>query len=235
MKTVSRVIVILTLVALALTFTVRTRPATAQERKKQDQNIRFLWAFGAIEKGEGEPKVIPVKRDMALKSGDLIKFFLKLENKCFVYVIYHSSQGEVSVLFPYRFENLIKGYQPPAQCYIPQGNEWFELDENIGQETFYLLASAKRLRGLEELINKYETADPGRKQELVKTVLTEIRRLRWENRKFKTYAERPVTTMGNLRGRKKVEAGGYPDVASEAVEISGENFYSRAFTIDHQQ
>jgi hypothetical protein len=208
--------------------------ALAQEKSEQEENIQFLWAFGAIKKEEGESKLIPIARDTALRSGDQIKFFVKLEKKCFVYLIYHSSQGEVSVLFPYRFEQLSRDYDTEAQYYIPQGKEWFELDEHRGQETFYLLASAKRLHELESLINKYETADPAKKPELTKEILVEIRKLRKAHRKFKSFAEKPVTIMGHLRGSEKVEAAGAPDVIKLAMEISGKNFYSRTFTIDHQ-
>lgn len=209
-------------------------PAAAQQKTEQEENIRFLWAFGAIKKGEGQSKLIPIARDTALKSGDHIKFFVKLEEKCFVYLIYHSSQGEVSVLFPYRFERLSRGYPKQAEYYIPQGVEWFELDEHVGQETFYLLASAERLDDLEALINMYETADPAKKPELTKEILVEIRMLMRENRKLKSFAEKPVTIMGHLRGSEKVEVAGTPDVTNLAVEISGSKFYSRTFTIDHK-
>jgi hypothetical protein len=234
MKRLRLVTAALALVTLGLALNFVSGPARAQQQKEQDGDILFLWAFGAIVEKEHKPKLVPVAQDMALKSGDRIKFFVKVEKKCFVYLVYYSSQGEVSVLFPYRFENLNDDRLPAQEYYIPQGDEWFELDEHTGYETFYLLASASRLGALEDLVNQYETADGARKQELVKTILTEIRRLRWENRNFKTYAERPVTTMGNLRGGKKVGTGSAPDVAGLAVEISGETFYGRTFTIVHE-
>lgn len=208
--------------------------AAAQQESGEEENLRFLWAFGALKKGEGEPKLIPIARDTALKSGDQIKFFVKPKEECFVYLIYHSSQGELSVLFPYRFEQLSRGYPKKAEYYIPQGVEWFELDEHVGQETFYLLASSERLYNLEALINMYETADPAKKPEFAKKALKEIRMLIRENRKFKGFAEKPVTIMGHLRGSEKVELGATPDVTNLAVEISGSKFYSRTFTIDHK-
>ena len=224
----------LAFIALGFGLTFGFGPAEAQQKSEQEEDIRFLWAFGAIKKGEGESKLIPIARDTALKSGDQIKFFVKLEKECFIYLIYHSSQGEVSVLFPYRFEQLSRGYPKQAQYYIPQGFEWFELDEHVGEETFYLLASAERYHDLEALINKYETADPAKKPELAKKALKEIRMLIRENRKFKSFAEKPVSIMGHLRGSEKVEVTGTPDVTNLAVEISGSNFYSRTFTIDHK-
>ena len=234
MKTFCLATVILVFIAIGFDMPFGPGSVAAQQKIEQEENIQFLWAFGAIKKGEGESKLIPIARDTALKSGDQIKFFVKLEKKCFVYLIYHSSEGEVSVLFPYRFEQLSKGYPKQGEYYIPQGVEWFELDEHVGQETFYLLASAERLHDLEALINMYETADPAKKPELARKALKEIRMLIRENRKFKSFAEKPVTIMGHLRGSEKVEVAGTPDVTNLAVEISGSNFYSRTFTIDHK-
>jgi hypothetical protein len=234
MKKLHLVRAALALATLALTLNFGSATARADQEKGQDRGILFLWAFGAIVQKEHTPKLIPVAQDMALKSGDRIKFFVKPEKKCFVYLIYHNSQGEVTVLFPYRFENLNFDALPAQEYYIPKGDKWFELDEHTGHETFYLLASPSPLRRLQDLINQYETADGPTKEELVKTILVEIRKLRWENRNFKTYAERPVTTMGNLRGGKTVATGGAPDVADLAVEISGETFYGRTFTIAHE-
>ena len=234
MKKLRLITAVLASVTLGLMLNFGSGLARGEQQKEEPRDILFLWAFGAIVEKENESELVPVAQDMALKSGDRIKFFVKPEKKCFVYLIYHSSQGEVSALFPYRFENLNVESLPAQEYYIPKGDEWFELDEHTGEETFYLLASPTRLRALEDLINEYETTDGGRKKELVKTILTEIRRLRWENRNFKTYAERPVTTMGNLRGGETVDPGGAPDMADLAVEISGETFFGRTFTIVHE-
>ncbi|MGD8226968.1 MAG: DUF4384 domain-containing protein [Desulfobacteraceae bacterium] len=226
--------VIAAFVALGLVLTLGAGLGAAEQEKEEEENIRFLWAFGAIQKGEGEAKLIPIARDTALESGDQIKFFVKPKEKCFVYLIYHSSQGELSVLFPYRFEQLSRGYPKEEEYYIPKGTEWFELDEHVGQETFYLLASSERLYDLEALINTYETADPAKKPEIANKALKEIRMLIRKNRKFKGFAEKPVTIIGHLRGSEKVEVAGTPDVTDLAVEISGSKFYSRTFTIDHK-
>jgi|Deesub1362B_J571_1020462.scaffolds.fasta_scaffold03167_3 hypothetical protein len=234
MKTLRLAAVVSTFLVLGFGLTVVVGSGNAQQQNEGEENIRFLWAFGAIKKGQPEAELIPVTRDMALKTGDQIKFFLKPEEKCFLYLIYHSSQGDLYVLFPYRFEQLGSEDFMSGYFYIPQGDQWFELDEHVGQEIFYLLASAKRLGQLESLINNYETADRGKKPAIVKKILTEIRRLRWEHRRFKTLAERPVTTIGNVRGTKGAGEPSPPDVAKLAVEISGTDFYSRTFTIDHQ-
>ena len=203
-------------------------PADAQEA-----NLKFQWAFGALKKANGS-KFEAVTRDTVLKSGDQIKFFLNVNQNCFVYLIYRSSQGDLSILFPRRFQLLSAEYTAAGNHYIPTDDQWFELDEHTGEERFYLLASVKRLTDLEAFVNDYESADKAKKPPLAKKILAEIRKLRKQHLKFKTYAERPVNIIGNLRGAEKTEKAGVRDIAKFAVEISADTFYSRTFTIDHK-
>ena len=119
----------------------------------------FQWAFCALPKADTGAKPTFITRDTALKSGDQIKFFVKLEPSVYLYFIYRSSQGEISVLFPHRFNQLDDNNSLSGKHYIPQGNQWFELDEHTGEEKFYLLASASRLFELEALINQYGFQD----------------------------------------------------------------------------
>jgi len=200
---------------------------------QQETSVKFQWAFGALKKANGS-KFEAVTKDTDLKTGDQIKFFLKVNKNCFVYLIYRSSQGELSVLFPYRFKLQSAEYTIAGNHYIPKGDQWFELDEHTGEERFYLLASVERLIDLEARINDYESADNSKKPPLAKKILSEVRNLRKQHLKFKTYAERPVNIIGNLRGTEKAETAGPHDIAKFAVEISADTFYSRTFTIDHK-
>lgn len=203
-------------------------PAVAEE-----VNLQFQWAFGALKKANGS-KFEAVTRDTVLKTGDQIKFFLNVNQDCFVYLIYRSSQGELSVLFPKRFQLLSTEYTVAGNHYIPADDQWFELDEHTGEERFYLLASVKRLTELEAFVNDYESADKAKKPPLAEKILAEIRKLRKQHLKFKTYAERPVNIIGNLRGTEKAETIKTHDIAKYAIEISADTFFSRTFTIDHK-
>ena len=202
---------------------------------KDENKIVFQWAFCALPKADSGSQPSVITRDTALKSGDQIKFFVKLEPPGFLYLIYQSSQREMSVLFPYRFKQLDSSSTLSGKHYIPQGNQWFELDDHTGQEKFYLLASTQRLFDLEALINQYESADKAKKSGLAEKITSEIRNLRKRHLKFKTYAEKPVTIIGNLRGAEQAESVHSKDIADYAVVISTTTFFSRTYTIDHQQ
>ena len=221
------------LFGLFLFFESHARIYAQEAVANQEANVQFQWAFGALKKANGS-KFEAVTKDTDLKTGDQIKFFLKVNDNCFVYLIYRSSQGDLSILFPHRFKLMSPEYTLKGNHYIPKDDQWFELDEHTGEERFYLLASQKRLMDLEALINDYESADAAKKPPLSKSILTEIRKLRKQHLKFKTYAERPVNIIGNLRGTEKAETAGSQDISKYAVEISADTFYSRTFTIDHK-
>jgi hypothetical protein len=227
------VTLIVTIVSIGI-FKSQTAIFAQQAKGQAESNVTFQWAFGAIRNTNSGPQFEAIKRDTVMKSGDQIKFFLRVENKCFIYLIYQSSKGELSVLFPYRFKLLDDSYQIFENYYVPKGDQWFELDEYTGAEKFYLLATANRLTELEHLINEYESADKSNKITIGEKIILETRRLRKKHRKFKSHVEKPVSIIGKMRGTEKTKAAGLEDIADYAFEISANNFFSRTFTIDHQ-
>lgn len=209
-------------------------PAIAQDQSNPGKNIHLQWTFGAIKNRASGSRIETITRDTVLQTGDRIKFFIYLQKPCFAYLIYYSSQGELSVLFPYRFKTAERQTFTIGRYYIPGGDQWFELDQHGGAEKFYLLASTRKLALLEALVNNYESADRSQKPELAKQVLAEIRRLRKKHLKFKTAAERPVSVVGNMRGTEKKPGANVRDLAEFAMQVSAGGFYSRTFTIDHR-
>lgn len=206
----------------------------ANAEQKGDKNVCFRWAFGAMVGPKNDRRLVAITRDTKLTTGDQLKMLVELQKKCFVYVIYHTRQDEVHLLFPYDIQQFATEYILFKKYYIPQGNMWFELDENIGSETFYLLASAQRLIKLEALFKTHASADPVKKHELAKQILAEIRTIKRRYRKFTTIAERPVPIGGTVRGTTKEEKTRCPDIDPIAAEVSASTFYSRTFTIDHR-
>lgn len=209
-----------------------TRKGESGEMFQQDENVVFRWGFGAL--AGKDKKFVSITRDTALKSGDEIKMAVELRKECYVYVIYHSSAGEITLLFPEDFGQFSGDYSVGKNYYIPKGRGWFALDNQTGRETFYLLASNQRLLELEATIGDYKSADEEGKPALAGKVLAEIRNVKRKFRTFTTLAERPVTIGGNIRSLDKAEENRRPDVSTVATEISASNFYSKTFTIDHQ-
>lgn len=198
------------------------RPEAMAAASQTEDNVRFSWAFEALVQKDGAQKSAAIKHDTALKTGDKLRMLIELQKPCFVYVVYRSSQGEVSLLFPYDQQQFGHDYETAKTYYIPHSGGWFELDEQLGSETFYLLASSQRLLELERLLNDHAAADGAKKPDLAAQIVTTIREIRRRHRQFTVVAERPATIAGNLR------------LSSEAVSISTTDFYGKTFTIDHQ-
>ena len=198
-----------------------------------ENNIGFLWAFGATRAGAREAEPVAITQDMILHTGDQFKMLVQLQKRCFVYVLLSSqnadsSENEVSWLFPYNKQQFDTDYQTGKRYAIPPGDSWYMLDQRRGRETVYLLAAAKRLSALEALLDASAAAKPAERPQLHARILAEIRALS-QVRPFATSGERPTRIGGS---RRDVLRG--KDVGDLAVEISAQNFYSKIFTIEHQ-
>ena len=212
--------------------TYSSKPADAGQQK--GENVSFRWAFGAVVGPEDDRKLIAITRDSELKTGDKFKMFVELKKKCFVYLIFQDSLGEIQLLFPKNFRQFTDDYQLSKKYYVPAGDLWFALDEKTGHESFHLLASYKRLTILENIIADYESPASINKSEIAKKIVAEIQEIKRKHKKLQATAERPVQIAGSLRGTVKAPNQPFPDIDIVATEISTTDFYGRTFTIDHK-
>lgn len=213
--------------ALILAFALLLPAADAQT----PNTIRFRWAFGALEGPRDNPRLISIRQDTSLRTGDRIKFMVELQQPSFVYLLHHDPRNEISLLFP---ANLRQTVRTGQRQYVPAGDDWLQFDETPGRETFYLLASVQRLTSIESIINRYNNSAPAGRTAISSEIVAEIRRLRDQNRNFSAQAERPVSIGGNVRGIDEAPAGRLPDVATIALEIAAGQFYARTFTVEHR-
>ncbi len=197
-------------------------------------NVRFEWACAVLSDSGGEHNIVSISHDTTLRSGDQFKMMVRLKTECFVYVIYESPSGEISLKFPYELKQFSGDYRIARNYYIPKGRDWFKLDNNIGRETIYLLASVHRLLDLEALLSGYAEVDVSKKPSLAKDITDEIRNIRRNNKTFTVLAERPISIGGNVRSLTKPPGERFPDIAKLAIAISAENFYGKTLTIDHK-
>lgn len=199
----------------------------------QNQDICFLWAFGAVVGPENNRELINIEKRSTLKTGDQFKMMVQPKRDCYIYIVYHGSNGEIQMLFPSDYGQFSKIDKINNRYYIPQGDLWFALDENTGQETFYLLASKIKFTKLESLINRYGTSDLSDKPKIADQIIKEIKNIKREHKHFTAKAERPVQIGGTVRG-----VGGQHhsmhDVSKLAVEITANDFYSETFRIEHK-
>ena len=221
------------LLAIFLFLLFSTRGDVIAEQKGEDA-VSFRWAFGAMVGQKGDRRLVAITRDTVLKTGDRLKLLLQLKNRCFVYLFYRTVEDDIFLLFPYTLQQFDTDYKTEKKYYIPKGGTWFELDRNVGLETFYLLASAKRLLKLETLYKEYCSVSDKKKKDLTSQLLSEIRKIKRKHRKLASPAERPIAIGGNVRGEVKDDQSAFPDIDPIASEVSTSNFYGKTFTIDHK-
>jgi hypothetical protein len=183
--------------------------------------VHFVWAFEALVAEGTVTRQMPIKEDVTLKTGDQLKMFVELRKPCFVYVIYHGAQGEIRQLFPYTMQQFSTDYSTSKLYPIPPEDGWFRLNEHVGRETFYVIASTQRLAELEKFLDTYTAAGPAEQPQVATSVLSELRSLIRQHRAA-VKPGRPVPIAGNLRR------------GIEGVEITANNFYSKTFTIEHR-
>jgi len=218
---------------LVLTFIAMSFFCTSGKAEDQaGDTIAFRWAFGAMTGPEQGRKFTPIVADTALQTGDQLKFMLELHKTGFVYLIYQSSQGDMSLLFPYQLNQFGSECELQTMYYIPRDDSWFELDDRSGTETFYLIASVSRLNELEGLFPKAPSgADGSRQSELIRARIIALKK---QHRTLTASAERPVPIGGNVRGISKDAQTKAPDMGAGAIEVSAKDFYCRTFTIEHK-
>ena len=228
-------LLIFPLLAATVAFLSLHGPGFIFAEQEKTERVSFRWIFAAIKNGDKNRQLITITRNTVLHTGDQLKMLIEPQTRCFVYLIYQSPQDKIYMLFPYDFHLFDTVEERSKQYYIPQGDSWFELDENTGIETFYLLASFERLTELDNLYAEYTLAKtPSRKQKLGKQILMNIRKLNNRNRELTARAERPLRISGTVRGIGEEENIHLKDLADIAVNISATHFYSQTFTIDHQ-
>jgi len=216
---------------LACIFVILTTDAADSAEEKE--NIIINWAFGALAGPASNRELISIEKDTALKSGDQFQMMVELKSMCFVYLIYHGSNGEIQLLFPTTLKQFTTNYHIDQKYYIPQRDSWFVLDQHTGLETFYLLISKSRLSDLEEQLQKYLSANLETKPGIVNEVIDQIKKIRKQHLTLSAKAERPLSIGGSLRG-SQTQISSLRGIADIAIEFSATDFYGRTFTIEHK-
>ncbi len=220
------------LLLFSLILTAGASPANDQPER--NDTVSFSWSFNAFVGPENDRKPVPVTRYNTFKKGDLLKISLAPKTKCFIYLLYRSTEDEISMLFPPDF-NFFDGHLKLGKVYgIPPGGNAFRLDGNSGIETFYLIASKKRLIDIERSYGKYNLASGGEKKAFSRDILSQIRTLKLTKSQLPSSAERPVMIGGNLRGFSNTGTNPNQWGNELQIEVSTPDVYIKTFTIKLQ-
>ena len=212
------------------------KPAMIPEKASVSPDlVEFKWALVARTDPEGKNKVVNIAKDALTKDfklnvspGDKIGVYIEPVENAYVYLYLLDSRKNLELIFPTSMNKstIQSEFTPRKGTYIPGKYEWFTFDENKGTETFYLIASKKRVTRLEELTKNYLDAVERDKELAMQKLLDEITGVK-KDIAFKTTLERPLSYGGIIRGLEI-------DIARLAVEVEAENFYSKTIRVKHE-
>ena len=96
-------------------------------------------SYSGLRSIETKYQKFQLQQGITLKSGDSFRVQAKIDQDAFVYVIFYDSLGKISFIE--------KGYiNAGKDIFMPDINNWYQLDKNAGTETIYLLASRSEIK-----------------------------------------------------------------------------------------
>ena len=111
-----------------------------------------------ILKRDADDNVTLLKKDGALTGKDHYGIFFEPTADAWVYVLQRGSTQSIDVLFPNpAFSEQTNPVPAGTGVWVPKDvNTWFKLDENIGPESFFVVAAREQDKDLEAIIARPE-------------------------------------------------------------------------------
>jgi hypothetical protein len=97
--------------------------------------------------GQPEYKEFQVEPGGQIMSGNYFRFHVTIDNDAYVYVVFQDSSGAI--------QSMEAGFVTGGtELSIPDGDNWFHLDDNTGTEKLYLVASNSQIDGFSGKVEK---------------------------------------------------------------------------------
>jgi len=107
----------------------------------------------------GAPVVLPIKDGDVMKdgrgnaaAGDKFRIMFRPNTDGYVYVIAIDGSGWAQGIFPPPTSPLANPVKAGEQYVLPEGNNWFSLDQYKGIETIFFVASQEKRQDIEEIL-----------------------------------------------------------------------------------
>ena len=104
----------------------------------------------------GEYKEVEVQNGGVLHSEDLFKIRFKPQEEVYVYLLSMDSLGNLKVLSPAQHTGTLLKFKSDETYEFPEKNKWFELDQNTGQETIYLITTQTPIETIDKKIDELQ-------------------------------------------------------------------------------
>ena len=168
--------------------TLLSRTAATQEEIKKNPQLKpnvielppleLRYSITGMHNSDGVWAAVPVNTGRALNSGDCFKINFETNEDCFVYVFLYGSAGIAQCLFPHEkiaLENHIKGGK---LCSLPDGENWYYLDDVPGTEIIYIVACYEPMKDIASLLTQMEQTGSSKQRGLSENIQREISNIR---------------------------------------------------------
>ena len=108
---------------------------------------------------DGSVSRVTIEEESVLQSKDKFKVQFETNKDAYVYIIIHDSLNKANLLFPDPGIKLSNNVKANTIHTVPTSDHWFWLDENVGIETVYVLASESPLDNIKALLLAIEDVD----------------------------------------------------------------------------
>ena len=123
------------------------QPASAIQTEKEKLSVDVGVFF---EGDDGKP--YPIRNGMVLYSNDNYAIYFKPSQRCYIYIFQEDSTGKVYRLFPNpQYDTKTNPVSKDKEYWVPTKDTWLYLDENVGKEWLYIIASREKSEKLESL------------------------------------------------------------------------------------
>ncbi len=120
------------------------------------QPISFLnFKINYLYRNQGRGDFLPFGESSVLHSGDSLKLLFQSTEEAYVYIFMVDSHGNIGRLFPsgdFRGASQVNHnpVQKNVQYFVPSRHKSFRLDQNIGEESIYFIATREPDEALEQ-------------------------------------------------------------------------------------
>ena len=108
---------------------------------------------------DGSVSEVTIEEGSILRSKDKFKGQFETKKDAYVYIIIHDSLNKANLLFPDPRIKLSNNVKANSSHTVPTSEHWFWLDENVGIETVYVLASENQLDNIKSLLPEMENVE----------------------------------------------------------------------------
>jgi hypothetical protein len=171
---------------------------------------------------DGSWAEVRVKDGSVLNSGDQFQISVRADRDCHAYVINQDASGAVYVLFPHE-EAVSNSLSGRRDYVLPVQEKFYELDDVVGLETFYIAVSPTPMADLEWMIGQIEKLGSDAKGMVAMLDGT------LKNRGGRTRGAGKVVS-----GKKKGKLSSGKSVEQVTEMIKGKGALVRVISLDHR-